>query len=151
VKARDARVGNTAAVLIFTSLVVGACGGVDPGACEPQNAFPACDQVVVTVDAQNWATAEGMHYSLEMAGGGWPIDAAQGGGVATVDAPDGAEVLMFRVSECRALLQFHAEAGSAWVIELNADGADTRLRDPSKAIAMGPGIVPGALSGCTTK
>jgi hypothetical protein len=139
---------SPAIALSLIGLVVGACGPADPDACEPQNAFPACDQIVISVGLQESAMTEGSDYSVEMLGKGWPIDAALGSGVLTPEAASGAEVVLFRTSDCRALLQFTAYPGSAWVIEIGADGVDHRLRDPGEAIEMGPGIEAGAPSGC---
>jgi hypothetical protein len=133
--------------LSLIGLTVGACGLV-PGVCAPQNTFPGCDQVVITVGFEESAVTEGIDYSLEMVGSGWPIDAAQGGGVISADAPNGTDVVLFRTSDCRALLHFAADPGSAWVISIGGDGVNHQLRDPGEAIAMGPGIEEIASSGC---
>jgi hypothetical protein len=128
-------------------IVVGACGLV-PKVCAPQTAFPACDQIVITVGVEESAMDERSDYSLEMFGSGWPIHAAQGDGVISADAPNGTDVVLFRTSDCRALLNFAAEPGSARVIAIGVDGVDHELRDQGEAIAMGPGIEEGAPSGC---
>ena len=102
---------SPAIALSFIGLVVGACGPADPDACEPQNTFLGCDQIVITVGLQESAMTEGSDYSVEMLGKGWPIDAALGSGVLNQEAASDAQVVLFRTSDCRALSAIHGRLG----------------------------------------
>lgn len=116
-----------------------------------------CGSSIPTAPAQTWLAVHGPRdwtapeaMSLEIGDRAWTMTPAGGSGVVTPDIADQAHVRLIGMETCREYAAFDISAGSSWIIRFEEDGAVTVEDAAGGPREMGPGLVEGPPSVCST-